>query len=92
MERDLFKKKITLLFLILSLMRNLGLFPLLYSNEVSGLVRQNKPFLTEGDNILYFDIKGEKGTFKRTELLNDGYSLIIIFSDNCFSCNKNIPM
>lgn len=64
----------------------------LSSNDISFLVQRNKPLLAKGDRICYFDITGEKGTFKKSEILDNGYTLIIIFSNNCFSCNKNIPI
>jgi len=83
--------KIYLKFFLLVLILVFGLSQL-YSGNTSFKMQKKAPFLMEGDKIVYFDISGEKGILKKTELLNNGYSLIIVFSNNCFSCNKNIPL
>lgn len=64
-----------------------------YKNNENNDVNLKKSYLNKGDRLIYFDIAGKEGINKKKQILNESqYSLVIIFSDNCFSCNKNIPL
>ena len=53
----------------------------------------NASSLETGNKISDFELHGENGIVKRDQVFKKGrYSLIIVFAEGCFYCNKNFPI